>query len=97
MTAPGIRDQEIQRLLADLITHQRTTSMILALLRKAVLTGKIAVVCNMQTKCFHNSRARFVIKNRLLVDILCKQSPGFLQLPALIERFQKLRLRITVL
>ena len=50
----GIGNQEIQRLLAYLKTHQRSAAMVLAFLRKAVFTGQITVMGNVQTERLDN-------------------------------------------
>ena len=44
----GIFHQKIQRLLSDLKAHQSAAAVILALLRKAVAAGQVAVVSDVK-------------------------------------------------
>ena len=69
----GIGDQEIQRFLANLKAHQRSASMILALFCKAVLTGKVAVMRDMQAECLDNRLALLEIHNEVFVNVSGKE------------------------
>ena len=87
VTVAGIGDQEIKRLPANLKTHQRTAAMVLSLFCETVLTGKVAVVRDVQAQCFHNGRTCLVVKNRFFIDIFCKEYTGIFQLLAFLQRF----------
>ena len=78
-TASGVFDQEIQCFLSDLITHQFSVTMIFAFFCKAVATGKVAVVCNVQAKCLYNCRTFLKVHNVIFVFVFCKQLSVFCQ------------------
>ena len=81
VSASGIGDQEIQCLLTYLVAHKSTTSMILALFCKAVTTGQITIMGNVQTQCL-NYRLLCLhnIVDIIFINILCIEFSGFDQL-----------------
>ena len=69
--ASGIRDQEIQRLLSHLITHQGSAAMIFPFFRKTVAARQIAVVGDMQAERLHHRFLRlYDLLNIIFIDIL---------------------------
>ena len=52
--ASGVCDQEIQCFLSNLITHQLSVPMIFAFFCKAVATGKVTIVGDVQTERFYH-------------------------------------------
>jgi hypothetical protein len=68
--------------------------MILSLPGKAVLTGQVAVMCDVEAKRLYDSRTVLEIKDRIAVNIPGKQLSFPLQIPDLLQRFLNLRLRI---
>ena len=77
--ASGVCDQEIQCFLSNLITHQLSVPMIFAFFCKAVATGKVAVMCNVQAQSFDYSRTFLEVHNIIFVFIFCKQFSVFYQ------------------
>ena len=81
VSASGIGNQEIQCLLTYLVAHKSTTSMILAFFCKAVTTGQITIMGNVQTQCL-NYRLLCLhnIVDIIFINILCIEFSGFDQL-----------------
>ena len=69
----GIGNQKIKCLLPDFKGHKSPSPVVLALLGKAILTGKVAVMRNVQAQSLHNRRALFEIHDIVLVGILRKK------------------------
>ena len=86
-SASGICDQEIQCFFADFVAHQGTTAMILTFFCKAVTTGEVTVVSNVQAECLHNSRTVFKCVDCIFIDIFGKQCPGFFQFMTFFQCF----------
>ena len=93
-SASGISNQEIQCFFPHFKTHQSSSSMILAFFCKAVLTGKITIMCNMKAQSFYHSLACLKINDGIPVDILCKQLTGFFQFMTLTDGFFYITFRI---
>ena len=71
--ASGIGNEEIQGLLAHLVRHQRSAAMVLALLRKAVAAGQIAVMGDVQAQGLDYSRTLLEINDFILICIFRKE------------------------
>ena len=71
--ASGVGNQKIQCFLSYFVGHQCTSSMIFSFFRKAVLTGQITVVGNMQAQCFDYSWPFFKMLYRIFINVLGKQ------------------------
>ena len=89
-SAAGVGYQEIQRLLADFKAHQRSSAMIFALFCKAVLTGEVTVMGNVQAQCLDYSLALFEIADIFFIDVFCKQDIILRQLQNLLYRLTHL-------
>ena len=86
-TVPGIFHQKIQRLPAHLKTHQRPSAVVFALPCKAVFTGQITVVGNVQAERFHHGlplRKRIYI---VFVNVLGKKLSRFFQGKKFLRQF----------
>ena len=93
-SGPGICNQKVKRLFADLIAHERAASVVLSLFRKTVPAGKVAVMRNMQAQRFYYSFACLIINDRIFIDVLRKQHARFRKLAALLKCFRDLCLLI---
>ena len=61
--------------------------MVLALLGKAILTGKVAVMRNVQAQSLHNRRALFEIHHIVFIGVLCEKFLIFDQCLNFVNRF----------
>ena len=68
---PGIGDQEVQRLLSHFIGHERPPPVVFAFLSKAVFTGKVTVVGDMQAQ-----RLDHCLSLLYFIDIILIHIPG---------------------
>ena len=70
----GIGNQKIQRFLPYFVAHKGTAAMIFAFFCKAVATGQVTVMGNVQTQCFDNRLlGSHNIVNVIFVNIFCIQ------------------------
>ena len=95
--ASGILNQKIQCLLSHLIAHQRPASMVFTLFRKAILTGQIAVMGNMQAQSFHYGGPLFKVNDFIFIGILRKENALLFQLFNILQDLPDLFLWIPVL
>ena len=84
-SASGISDQEIQCFLSYFVGHQCTSSMVFSLFRKAVLTGQVTVMRDMQTQRFDYRWPLFKMLDRIFINVLGKQHSLIGQLLNLFE------------
>ena len=94
----GVRNEEIQCFLSYLIAHEGTASMVLALLCKAVATGQVAVMGNVQTQRLHDRLlGSYNIVNIVFINILCIQLSFLDQLVKILSCLPDILLRVLVL
>ena len=77
---PGIGDQEVQRLLAHLIGHERPPPVVFAFLSEAVFTGKVTVVGDMQAQRLDHGLSLLYFIDIVLIHIPGEQPSLFGQL-----------------
>ena len=93
----GICNQKIQCLFPYLKAHKSPSSVIFPFLRKAVFACQIAVVGNMETKCFYHRLTLFKIYDVVFIDVLGSQKAFFLQFKDFRKSLLQISLRIFVL
>ena len=93
----GIGNQKIQCLFPYFKAHKSTSSMIFSLFCKAVFTCQVAVVGNVETKCFYHRLTLFKICDIVFIDVLRAQKSFFLQFKDFRKSLLQIRLRILVL
>ena len=82
----GFPDKEINGLLAYLEAHKASVAVIFALARKAVLAGKVTVMCDVKTESLYIVLALFELIDIRLIDILGKEFAGLGKLHDLLYR-----------
>ena len=85
---PGIRDQEVQRFLSDLIGHQRPAPMVFAFFREAVFTRQVAVVGDVEAERLHHRLPLLHFVNITFIYVPREQASFFRQRG---DRFQDVR------
>ena len=88
----GIGNQKIQCLLTGLKIHKRAPSVVLALFRKTIFAGEIAVMCDMQAQRLDYRLMLLKINNMRLVNIFGEKLLIRLQCLHFVNRFQNLLL-----
>ena len=96
MSVAGVSDEKIERLTADLIAHERPSSVIFSFLCETILACQITVVRDIQAECLDDGRSVFEIDDSVLVDIFCEELPGRLKAVNLRERLPYVRRVISV-
>ena len=81
----GVLDEEIERALADLETHERPLAVVLALAGEAVGTAEVAGVGDMETEGLYDPGRALVVRGELLVVVGGEELAVFFKLRNVIE------------
>ena len=84
---PGICNQKVKRFLSHIISHERPPPMILSLFGKAVFTGKVAVMGNMQAHSLYHGFSVLHALSQAFVAVFCEQAPAPGKLRHILQRF----------